>query len=94
MPQGDQRLSASPGCCWQQGKSPVPTTGAAKGMEWEHTEEQPPAPGKEPGGLRAAGGEEMEGREMAQRGNGGRGGVGEGEKRLMRDMGRRGRQKN
>lgn len=63
-------------------------------MEWEHTEEQPPAPGKEPGGLRAAGGEEMGGREMAQRGNGGRGGVGEGEKRLMRDMGRRGRQKN
>lgn len=64
-PRGDRRLSASPGCCWQRGKSPVPTAGTAKGMEWKHTEEQPPAPGKEPGGLRADGGEEMGGREMA-----------------------------
>lgn len=95
VPRGDRRLSASPGCCWQQGKSPVPTTGAAKGMEKERTEEKPPAPGKEPRGLRAAGGEETGGREMAQRGDVGRGGVGEGEDEcLMRDMGRGGRQKN
>lgn len=72
----------------------MPTAGTAKGMEWKHTEEQPPAPGKEPGGLRADGGEEMGGREMAQRGDGGRRVVGKGEERLTRVMGRGGRQKN